>query len=649
MSTKYEILMDNMYDVINFMHSCINFIGEVDGKILCYGKLYDSWEQVESIIGPWDNRNGFVRYSNVQDYLDNYYIPQETDDDVVSDICTVMYTCAEDFLLTQKDGDLQTLYLGCLLNVYYSYGLFNRCGTFDLERLSQYWIDEKTRKYAEMLNDIYLRKIADTFWYFCKDGMFPNKIAVEYCEQYILNHDEELLERIIKEMDSKFSIARGFVKEYAKNWNSFEKYRFEGEEDNDDERIFLKLKEICPEYQFANLLLGIKSSYNFFKLNGKNEIAKYMNLLDDDFFKISVGVKTPRLKNFFLPDPGLPYIKYIYRYEGSKRYDEKFVYTINFLKNNCSIFFPCEIRVDEKDIIDKFLPVTIDAYEAKGLIEKTINEKNTVIRQFSHTYMNMRATSLYNIAVELLKNPDKKYRNYGRKLLYEYSVKKNLTKDVEMLKLRFEDNKEELCNMIADSILQKNREGIKIQELIDEAIIRCMVTLVHDGSIKAKNLRNRFEGYDWISIRNSFETDVLLSDICDVKKWFNKNMFSIDFSICDSWDEIVFEKDSYASLLFVNILSELLTNILRYADTNRSIEFKFEKNDNSVLILSTKNHMKIGNHYSGGSGFGLQAEKDIFKILNQYYKEEIETLVVKSENDIFEVHFQISGKLFEKE
>lgn len=67
-----------------------------------------------------------------------------------------------------------------------------------------------------------------------------------------------------------------------------------------------------------------------------------------------------------------------------------------------------------------------------------------IIRQFSHTYMNMRATSLYDIAMKLLKNPDKQYRNYGRKILYEYSVKRNLTKDVEMLKLRFEDNDAEL-------------------------------------------------------------------------------------------------------------------------------------------------------------------------------------------------------------
>ena len=61
--------------------------------------------------------------------------------------------------------------------------------------------------------------------------------------------------------------------------------------------------------------------------------------------------------------------------------------------------------------------------------QKALDDKTKVIRQFSHTYMNMRATALYNIATELLKNEDAVYRNYGRKLLYEYSVKKNLTKD----------------------------------------------------------------------------------------------------------------------------------------------------------------------------------------------------------------------------
>ena len=663
---KYSILMKAMYEITNEMHSCIyGYSSEselFDGKILCYGKLYDSWKQAEFVEEEALSQDG-IRKRIVPKQPENLfeidYRSLKIDNEVVSHIQNFMYGYAIDFLKNKNDGDLQTLFLGCLLNLYYSSGLFDRCGIFDIELLSDYWMDEKTRKYSEMINRIYLQGISETFYWLCDNKMFTNEIVEKYLEQYLRSHDDDLLNRIIDEMNSNFSIATGFVKEYIKNWNCFL-------EDESGNVAIEDLQRFCPEFQFGNLLLSITSLVNFLETKGQNnEFSKYMKLLEKEIFQISLGLDSPSsleldyskgkittvhpeaFSSFGL---GLPYVEYISKdsFYSSLVDRDNFIVTTDIMKKSCSIYYPCKIHQDKKEILESFLSAAITVDKAKEDAERAREEKHTIIRQFSHTYMNMRATSLYNIAVDLLKNPDKQYRNYGRKLMYEYSVKQNLTKDIGMLKLRFEDNEDELCKIIYYSILPSNEDGISIQELIDESIIRCMVTLVHDGSIGAKKLREKFDGYDWISIRNSFENEILLSDKPDVKKWFNQKMFHINFDIADSWNKIVFEKDSYAALIFVNILSELLTNIFRYADKTQMVNFNFEKKDDSVMIISEKNVIKKENTYSDGTGFGLQAEADIFNIINKYFNNDIEPLVYKTEEDNFEVCFQVSDKLFER-
>lgn len=665
---KYKILMESMYDVTEEMNKCIFSYGNkskaFNGKILYYGRLYNSQDQIEFVEKEVSSSNGLVivKYPKEPDNLfEMDFRCQEVSDDVVNYMVAYLKNYIEKFLAQNRDGDLQTLFIGCILNLYYSCGLFDRCGILKIKSIrEELFADDKTKEYACIQEQMHLKKIHDSFWFWCGKHLFMDEVVVdEYLQVFLQNYNRDLLEKIIGKINPKFAIASNFVREYIKAWNVFTKY-------NTDKDFIHELLELCPNYQYANLLLSISSLQNFLDSKGKNtEFKKYKELLDDEIFNISIGLEKPSsleidysggkmatkhpeaLSIFGL---GLPYAEFISENEffGEFINFEDFVLTTKNMRNSMSIYYPYGITNGKEDIINSTLATAIELEEAKERELKAKEDRHTIVRQFSHTYMNMRATSLYNIAMELLKNPDKQYRNYGRKLLYEYSVKQNLTKDIEMLKLRFEDNEEELYRIISASILSINDSGVGIDELLNEAIVRCMVTLVHDGSTSAKKLRERFVGFDLISIRNAFENEILLSDDVNVQEWFCNNLFSINVKIDESWKKVVFERDSYAALLFINILSELLTNIFRYADFSKEVIFEFRQDNDSIMIVSSKNYVLDNNKFSEGSGFGLKAEADIFNALNKHDCEDINPIIIKNEDGKFEVEFQVIKKLFEK-
>lgn len=662
---KYKILMESMYDVTEEMNKCIFSYGDkskaFNGKILCYGRLYNSRDQIEFVEKEVCSSNGLkiVEFPKVPDNLSEMdFRCQEVSDDVVNYMVAYLKNYIEKFLAQNRDGDLQTLFIGCILNLYYSCGLFDRCGILEIKSIKEeLFADDKTKEYACIQEQMYLKEIHNIFWVWCGKHLFMDEVVDEYLQVFLQNYNRDLLEKIIGKINPQFAIASNFVREYIKAWNVFTKY-------NTDKDFIHELLELCPNYQYANLLSSITSLQDFLDSKGKNnDILKYIKLLDKEICDVSLGLEQPSsleidyskmatkhpesLSMFGL---GLPYTEFISENEffGEFINFEDFVLTTKNMRNCMSICYPNKIHNDKEDIITSTLATAIELEEAKKRELKAKEDRHTIVRQFSHTYMNMRATSLYNIAMELLKNPDKRYRNYGRKLLYEYSVKQNLTKDIEMLKLRFEDNEEELYRIISDSILSINDSGVGIDELLNEAIVRCMVTLVHDGSTSAKKLRERFVGFDLISIRNAFENEILLSDDVNVQEWFCNNLFSINVKIDESWKKVVFERDSYAALLFINILSELLTNIFRYADFSKEVRFEFRQDNDSVMIVSSKNYVLDNNKFSEESGFGLKAEADIFNALNKHDYDDINPIIIKNENEKFEVEFQVSKKLFEK-
>lgn len=662
---KLKTVLRQMHIVTENLHKCVNSFGPYKDGYLCHGKFYQNIEDVEF-------EEQYALTSTME--IEKYIAPKATyhagavdfrhknvDLEIAQSAKEYILDCVKEFCKEYQDGDLQTLYIGCILNLYYSSGLFDRNGCLGVEDIAEGITDAVTIQYIGVMEKLMMKEVFSYFQFLCDVQLFTDEKAGKLINLYIKEKKEEYLNEILRYLNPDFEDVDGFVREVIKGWENFvfveQKY---GETKN---ALLQELCSIHSEYQYANLLLCLDSVEDYIESKGKKAgFTLYMDKLDEDIFKIGIGMEKPSALEFECKDGelrtvhpmalssfkyGFPYLEYYNWHdhmvdlisEGKERKIDS-----SDIKNGVCSYYPKKvgIRIEDSAVL------ALRLARAKKDAEKAEYERKRVIQQFSHTYMNMRATSLYNIATELLKNEDKVYRNYGRKLLYEYSVKKNLTKDVEMLKLRFEDNAQELYQRIADSILAKEEpDGVRIEKLADDAIIRCMVTLVHDGGTSAKKLRARFENIDWIEIRNHFENEVLLEDNQNVRKWFRQNMFDLECSVSEQWRRILFEEDSYAALLFIDIISELLTNIFKYADKSRTVTLEF-RDEEDFMLLAAKNYMK-GNAEDGREGgYGLEAETEAVKVINEINGVKESPIKTSVSGGMFTVELRVAKKLFEK-
>lgn len=687
---KLKVILRQMYEITETLHRYVNSYGDFKDGYLCYGKFYQNIEDIEfEEICLGKGETGETEKRMIPKAPANAgaidFRHKNVDLEIVQDAKEYMINCVNEFCKEYRDGDMQTLFIGCILNLYYSSGLFDRTGCLCVEEIAEGMADAATIQYIGVMEQLMMKEVFSYFRYLRDKQLFTDEKINRVLDLYLKEKKEKYLNEILGYINPNFEDVDGFVEEVIKGYEKFELLEQKYGESNSD--LLFELCNINSEYQYANLLLCMDSVEDYINSKGENDgFALYIDKLDEDIFNLGIGKEKPSTYEcksidgrivtthpmaFSAFGYGFPFMEYYDRYEMlrnlvdkergcppvcqdcpcerlcnlvDKRDSEGRKISGSDIKSGVCSYYPKKVGIH----IDDSAKLALGLAKAIRDKEKAIYEKKRVIQQFSHTYMNMRATSLYNIATELLKNEDKVYRNYGRKLLYEYSVKKNLTKDVEMLKLRFEDNVEELYNRIADSILSKEQpDGVHIEKLVDDAIIRCMVTLVHDGGFHAKKLRARFENFDWIEIRNNFENEVLLADNKNVREWFRHNMFDLECLVSDKWKGILFEEDSYAALLFIDIISELLTNIFKYADKSRTITLEF-RDEEDCMLLAARNYMKDKAEDKKEGGYGLEAETEVVRAVNEKSGMKESPIKTRIENGVFTVELRIAMTLFKR-
>ena len=247
---------------------------------------------------------------------------------------------------------------------------------------------------------------------------------------------------------------------------------------------------------------------------------------------------------------------------------------------------------------------------------QTQEEKTQIINDFSHTYSNMLATSLYYIAKELLSSDNEAMRHNGRKLLLEYENKMRTTMAVEMLRMQFEEKNEQLKKYIIDSMGDSDT-GIPVSELFQEALQRCIITLLLDGSTKGEFLRFAFEMEepDRKFLLDKFETEITSGEQ-NILKWTQHYIMPVHFDDLGTWKTIYFNKDGYAASLVISIFSEFVRNIFKYADKTKNITFVLHETE-SKLIITAQNTIKEDYEVEPDGGAGLQSKNTFLKHLDK--------------------------------
>ena len=286
--------------------------------------------------------------------------------------------------------------------------------------------------------------------------------------------------------------------------------------------------------------------------------------------------------------------------------------------------------------------------ETNIALEKAQEEKKEIIDDFSHRYKNMKATSLHNVANSLLEMESETLKQHGRTILLEYGIKESLRKEVDILKLYFEDNIEELKKRIQDSIVPKSsKECYSIYDIINNSIKKCMITLVYDGDDEPKAIRAIcFKDYDLISILNSFEKDILFKENVDVIRWFSENIAKLYVGISDYWKQIFCKKYSHSDNILSDLLVELIMNNFKYADKKQPITIELTDDDNFIIIKSentlVKDKTNIPSHKNG-----IKTQNKLLNVLNRTEHKVDDSITYSEKDGKFSIEIKLSKKMFE--
>jgi len=261
-------------------------------------------------------------------------------------------------------------------------------------------------------------------------------------------------------------------------------------------------------------------------------------------------------------------------------------------------------------------------------LEQAQKEKSIIINDFSHTYANMRATTLQDIGTKLCQKNSTAFKKWGRQVLMEYTIKENLTKDVELLKLQFENDSDKLIEKIKSSVSIDSFTATDVRGVVAEALHRCFMTLLYDENNSNKGICKLFFGTEdyqeeKLKLREKFEENVL-TDKDKIFKWLADTGY-IELALSGNWEGVYFNNGGYAQILLVGWLSELFMNVLKYADKKLPVLLEFSKKDVLCITLHNYKNQTAANFH--GSRNGVNALERAVKRLNKavsYHENAIE-------------------------
>lgn len=280
-------------------------------------------------------------------------------------------------------------------------------------------------------------------------------------------------------------------------------------------------------------------------------------------------------------------------------------------------------------------------------LQKAQDDKKQIIAEFAHTYGNMQATTLQDIGTQLLSVDDDLLHEWGRKIMVEYAIKQNLTKEVEMLKLQFEDQSSKLITKLKDSL--SDSDGKNITDLISDSLQRCFMSLLYGETRDDKSKRKLFFGTDDYAdkreaLQEGFEQDVLVGEE-DMLTWLKKkNILNVPVDISGNWQKLCFDEGGYAALLITNWITELLTNAIKYADKTKQISLSFSQ-QNGMLILGIRNIKEQAAINIHGTQQGVSSIKASIRRLNRAVNCNVDTDATTEDHDIYQLQLFLSSKV----
>ena len=280
-------------------------------------------------------------------------------------------------------------------------------------------------------------------------------------------------------------------------------------------------------------------------------------------------------------------------------------------------------------------------------LDNALESKEKLIRDFSHRFKNLRTTSLQNVGKALLAMDDKTLKKYGRKVLLEYGEKENIIKEVEILRLRYEDQQDQLLTLLHESQSEEPDGCNGITGTVNKAVTRCVTTLLFDASDEPKLIRKScLNNFDIVLLRNTFEEKVLYLEKPDAILWLNDYIMPVHFSFSDAWTKLYFKQDRGLDIILADLMTDLIMNAIKYADKSQVTSFDFTEEED-LLMIKTKNMSVENKDDIPGSNTGLRSQNELLNYLNSACGYDDDSITVDSlPDDSFRAEIRLSRKIF---
>lgn len=482
------------------------------------------------------------------------------------------------------------------------------------------------------------------------------------------------IKKILEKIDSKIIELVGDV--FDKQWEKAYFFDLLNALNSLEEKDFESLQKKYPSLEITYMCLAVIYLQKIFDYRVDRKEKKYTNLAYC-FSKISGTLRMAIFYGYRYKDP-VPfeitkciitnhYNVYLPKLH-IREYDEleaeykagadKNVSWIDFITdksvykdtlwNRRAVVIPGKLYNEIAIIISKMGNYMEQLEEQYDKLKVLQDERYRIIRDFSHTYENMQAIGLKEIANILIKSDDSQIKQCGRVILAEYGMKNSLKSEVNLLRLNFEDKQDDIVKLIRKGISYDKRDiAIDINNIFEEALKICLLRIIYSGNprgedqiakVMYKRIKTRVGSMQ--EFVKNFESEILENKV-SLRKFLKNVGINIEFNSDDNWNKLYFEKNKHAEVLIRSIFAELITNSFKYADLRNTISYTLKLNDNKYGILQMNRFVEV---VEAESGVGLESKGEILKKLNGYQSYFVEK---NMDEESFKALFLIDSQIFD--
>ena len=287
-------------------------------------------------------------------------------------------------------------------------------------------------------------------------------------------------------------------------------------------------------------------------------------------------------------------------------------------------------------------------------LEKANNQKTEILNTFSHNCKYyLESEVLDDIAKSLLQMPNPELKKYSGSILLEYGSKKDLDTGLKIMKLQFQNDDETFKKAMQESIPQKKRhKSVTISDMLGDALRRCLLSLLYscrknEDNTKEYKWKDCFPDKNIETLQALAEQDIIFSENLEiVQTWYLKNLFPLEIqSYSESWNRLRLFPNSTASVVIVNLLTELIYNIFKYADKNAPVNFLFSDTDTTLDITLTNTIGNFDKNNMDSTKIGLSSAGSLKSVLTRT-GQPIEHHPIENENTRYFTKISLNKALF---